>query len=66
MDQRDKTPQPVSELSTRASAATGRGGRSGEFSGRRASERAVYAMPVVIIREFAQFPHQVGGVPENA
>jgi hypothetical protein len=33
------------------------GGRSGEFCGRRSSERAVHAMRVVVAREFVQRNH---------
>jgi len=35
--------------------SSGGEGRSGELCGRRASERAVCAMPIVIVREFACF-----------
>ena len=42
-----------------------RGRCAGALRGRRAIERAVDAMRVVIIREFAQLPRQVHGVPEE-
>ena len=40
-------------------------GCAGALRGRRTIERAVDTMRVVIVPEFAQFSHQVHGVPEE-